>query len=259
MSAPSPTVIEMRGIVTRFGAQVVHDGIDLTVRRGEVLGLVGGSGSGKTTLLREMIGLQTPSAGEVHAFGEPVFSGRRTHHIQALRQRWGVLFQHGALFTALSVADNVALPLRELRVLDAALIQELVRLKLAMVGLKPEDGRRYPAELSGGMIKRVGLARALALDAELLLLDEPTSGLDPVASELFVDLIAELRSTLGLTVALVTHDLDTLVDLCDRIAVLADRKLIVIGTLDEVIACDHPFIQSYFHGHRGGRLLSKRQ
>ncbi|HBG29135.1 ABC transporter ATP-binding protein [Candidatus Macondimonas diazotrophica] len=256
MNTPPTAVIELRGIVTRFGRQVVHDGIDLRMQRGEVLGLVGGSGSGKTTLLREMIGLQRPSEGTVIAFGESLLDARGSH-AAALRQRWGVLFQHGALFTALTVADNIALPLRELRVLDEALIRELVRLKLAMVGLKPEDGRRYPAELSGGMIKRVGLARALALDAELLLLDEPTSGLDPVASELFVDLIAELRTTLGLTVALVTHDLDTLVDLCDRIAVLADRKLIVIGTLEEVVACDHPFIQSYFHGHRGGRLLDK--
>lgn len=258
MSSERLPVIEMRGIVTRFGRQVVHDGIDLELRRGEVLGLVGGSGSGKTTLLREMIGLQRPSSGEVRAFGESLRDARGQRHA-ALRQRWGVLFQHGALFTALSVADNIALPLRELRALDEPLIHALIRLKLAMVGLKPEDANRYPAELSGGMVKRVGLARALALDPELLLLDEPTSGLDPVASELFVDLIAELRSALGLTVALVTHDLDTLVDLCDRIAVLADRKLVAIGTLDEVVACDHPFIQAYFHGHRGGRIIKKRQ
>lgn len=258
MSRDSAPVIELCGIVTRFGSQLVHDGIDLTVRRGEVLGLVGGSGSGKTTLLRQMIGLQRPSAGRVIAFGEPLFDLRGSAAAK-LRQRWGVLFQYGALFTALTVAENVALPLRELRRLDEAMIRELVRLKLAMVGLKPEDGLRYPAELSGGMVKRVGLARALALDAELLLLDEPTSGLDPVASELFVDLIAELRGVLGLTVVLVTHDLDTLVDLCDRIAVLAERKLVVVGTLDEVVACDHPFIRSYFHGRRGGRLLDTRR
>lgn len=258
MSTEMPPVIEMHGIVTRFGGQTVHEGIDLELRRGEVLGLVGGSGSGKTTLLREMIGLQRPSSGEVRAFGESLRDARGQRHA-ALRERWGVLFQHGALFTALTVADNIALPLRELRVLDEPLIRELIRLKLAMVGLKPEDANRYPAELSGGMVKRVGLARALALDPELLLLDEPTSGLDPVASELFVDLIAELRSALGLTVALVTHDLDTLVDLCDRIAVLADRKLVAIGTLDEVVACEHPFIQAYFHGHRGGRIIKKRQ
>ncbi len=258
MSTEMPPVIEMHGIVTRFGGHTVHEGIDLDLRRGEVLGLVGGSGSGKTTLLREMIGLQRPSSGEVRAFGESLRDARGQRQA-ALRERWGVLFQHGALFTALTVADNIALPLRELRVLDEALIRELIQLKLAMVGLKAQDADRYPAELSGGMVKRVGLARALALDPELLLLDEPTSGLDPVASELFVDLIAELRSALGLTVALVTHDLDTLVDLCDRIAVLADRKLVAIGTLDEVVACDHPFIQAYFHGHRGGRIINKRQ
>lgn len=258
MNRDSAPVIELRGIVTRFGSQLVHDGIDLDVQRGEVLGLVGGSGSGKTTLLRQMIGLQRPSAGQVTAFGEPLFELRGSE-AAALRRRWGVLFQYGALFTALTVAENIAMPLRELRCLDEAMIRELVRLKLMMVGLKPEDGLRYPAELSGGMVKRVGLARALALDAELLLLDEPTSGLDPVASEQFVDLIAELRGMLDLTVVLVTHDLDTLLDLCDRIAVLADRTLVVVGTLDEVVACDHPFIRSYFHGRRGGRLLDTRR
>ncbi len=247
-------VVQMEGIHTRFGADVVHEGIDLKVRRGEILGLVGGSGSGKTTLLREMIGLLKPTSGRVILLDQPLYEGGDD---EELRDRYGVLFQHGALFSALSVYDNIAMPLRELKALREETISRLVHLKLDMVGLTIRDGLRQPAELSGGMIKRVGLARALALEPELLFLDEPTSGLDPVASEGFVDLIASLQRELGLTVVLVTHDLDILADLCDRIAVLAEHKLLVVGGLAQVMAVQHPFIEEYFKGKRGQRAFGK--
>lgn len=247
--------IRLSGIHTRLGEHDVHRGIDLEIQRGEILALVGGSGSGKTTLLREIIGLERPSRGHVEVFGEsPLHSDAR--QARRLYRRWGVLFQHGALFTALDVFDNIALPLRETGLRDESLIAYLVALKLAMVGLKPEDGARMPAELSGGMVKRVALARALSLEPELLLLDEPTSGLDPVASQRFVELIGALRRELGLTVVMVTHDLDMLVDVCDRIAVLADGLLVAVGRLEEVMAVEHPFIETYFHGVRGQRTLS---
>lgn len=248
-------VIALHGIETRFGDRIIHDRIDLQVARHEVLALVGGSGSGKTTLLREMIGLQRPAAGTVHIFGHPLPQTTGLELVQ-LRRRWGVLFQHGALFSALPVADNIAFPLRELRALRGPEIDRLVQRKLIQVGLRPEDGVLLPAELSGGMIKRVALARALALEPELLLLDEPTAGLDPAAGEQFVALIRRLRGELGLTVLLVTHDLDTLRDLCDRIAVLADRTIVALGSLADVIAVDHPFIRDYFLGTRGTRRVA---
>lgn len=250
-------IIELRGIVTRFGDRVIHDGVNLDVRRGEVLALVGGSGSGKTTLLREMIGLAQPAKGVVEVFGQSLhdLSDREE---SALRRRWGVLFQHGALFTALTVAENIAFPLRETAALPDWLIDRLVARKLRQVGLAPESATLLPASLSGGMIKRAGLARALALEPELLLLDEPTSGLDPVASEHFVSLIRQLRDDLGLTVVLVTHDLDTIRDLCDRIAVLADRSVVALGNLAEVSTVEHPFIQDYFLGTRGSRRVLDR-
>ena len=247
-------VINLRGIVTRFGDRLILDGIDLEVRRGEVLALVGGSGSGKTTLLRAMIGLQRPQAGEVAVFGRDMLAVRGAE-LAALRRRWGVLFQHGALFSALPVADNIAFPLRELKRLRRAEIDRLVLRKLMQVGLQAEDGALLPAELSGGMIKRAALARSLALEPELLLLDEPTAGLDPMASEQFVALIRRLRTDLGLTVVMVTHDLDTIRDLCDRIAVLAERRIVALGSLAEVTAIRHPFVRDYFLGTRGARRV----
>ena len=248
------SVVEVKGLFTRFGSTMVHQGIDLSVERGEILSLVGGSGSGKTTLLRQMLGLETPYKGEVRVLGEDLH-GRDPAVLQRLRNRWGVLFQEGALFSALTVFDNVALPLRELRTLDEDIIRDLVLMKLEMVGIGARNARKVPAKLSGGMVKRVALARALALEPELLFLDEPTAGLDPDRSESFVKLIEELRRELSLTVVMVTHDLDTLVALSSRIAVLFDGKLVVLGTLREVVRSRHPFIVNFFLGERGRRAL----
>ena len=243
-AAPGP-VIEMHGVSSRFGETVIHRDIDLVVPAGEILGLVGGSGSGKTTLLREMVGLLAPSAGSVRLFGQPV---RHPDPLlqQALRQRFGMLFQHGALFSALSVYDNIAFPLRELRCFDAATLRDLVLLKLAMVELEPQHGRLMPAELSGGMVKRVALARALALEPELLVLDEPTAGLDPDRSATFVRLIRTLQNELGFTVVMVTHDLDTLAGLATSVVALADQRIVAHGTPDEVLRVDHPFVRNFF-------------
>jgi phospholipid/cholesterol/gamma-HCH transport system ATP-binding protein len=247
-------VIEIRNLSTRFGAQVVHRDINLTVYRGEVLAIVGGSGSGKTTLLRQILGLEKPAGGEVHVFGERL-SSADTEKMVRLRRRWGVLFQQGALFSALNVYDNVALPLRELKTLDEALIRDLVCLKLALVGIESEHCSKMPAELSGGMVKRVSLARALAVEPELLFLDEPTAGLDPDRSEGLVQLISSLRHDLDLTVVMVTHDLDTLLALSDRVAVLYEQRLIAVGRIDEVVGSPHPFIKAFFRNERGMRAL----
>ena len=247
-------VIEVRGLWTVFGRTVVHRDIDLDVRRGEVLGLVGGSGSGKTTMLRQMLALERPYRGSVRVFGIDLH-GCSGPELESVRGRWGVLFQNGALFSALSVYDNIALALRELRALDEDLIHDLVFSKLEMVGIEAQHARKMPAQLSGGMIKRIGLARALALDPELLFLDEPTAGLDPDRSESFVALIQELRRELQLSVVMVTHDLDTLVALADRVAVLAEQRLLAVGALREVSALDHPFVCNFFRGERGRRAL----
>jgi phospholipid/cholesterol/gamma-HCH transport system ATP-binding protein len=247
-------VIQVERLWSRFGAMTVHRDISFDVHRGEVLGIVGGSGSGKTTMLRQMLGLERPAKGRVRILGQclaEIGSAERN----ALRTRSGVLFQQGALFSALSVFDNVALPLRELRVLSERVIRDLVILKLVLVGIDPVHAGKLPAELSGGMIKRVGLARALALEPELLFLDEPTAGLDPDRSEAIMKLILVLRQELSLTVVMVTHDLDSLLEVSDRIAVLADQRLVAIGPVAQVLESDHPFVRSLFHSERGRRVV----
>lgn len=247
-------VVSMQGISTRFGDVVVHRHIDLELHRGERLGLLGGSGSGKTVLMREMLGLQRPSAGHVEVFGQRI-DRIPASELQRLRNRCGVLFQQGALFSDLSVFDNVALPLREFSDLTEDIIAELVWMKIETVGLNPEDALLKPAELSGGMIKRTGLARALALEPELLFLDEPTSGLDPVSSERFVDLLQSLHRDLGFSMVMITHDLHTLRDLCDTVAVLADGELVAKGSLNQVRHSDHPFVGDMLRGRRAERVL----
>jgi len=242
-------VISIRNLSTVFGTHVVHDGIDLDVYRGEVLALVGGSGSGKTTLLQEMIMLQEPAAGSVKLFGTDVV-GISVAAAQQLRRRFGVLFQQGALFSGLTVLENVGVPLREHTRLDDAMIDDLARLKIAQAGLEPAAAGLYPGELSGGMIKRAALARAMALDPELLFLDEPTSGLDPVSAGAFDELILKLKDLLGLTVLMVTHDLDTLWEVADRVAVLGDGKLQGVDSMQALSASERPRVREYFEGPR---------
>jgi phospholipid/cholesterol/gamma-HCH transport system ATP-binding protein len=248
-------VVEVKGLWTVYGDLVVHRDLDLAVTPGEVVSLVGGSGSGKTTLLRQMLGLERPYRGSIHVFGVPIHSCD-ADLFKKIRRRWGVLFQHGALYSALSVLDNIALPLRELHAFDEDFIRDIVMLKLDAVGIDKRHASTMPADLSGGMVKRVALARALVLEPELVFLDEPTAGLDPDRSEAFVKLIRDLHAKLNFTVVMATHDLDTLVSVSDRIAVLADQKVITCGPLNEVVQVDHPFIQNFFLGERGLRALS---
>ncbi len=255
-SADPAPIIALRGVHTRFGAAVVHRGIDLEVFAGQIVGLVGGSGSGKTTLLREIVGLLRPSEGSVRLFGHSVFAADPVVR-RDIRRRFGMLFQQGALFSALSVFDNIAFPLRELRALDERMIGDLVYLKLGMVELEPRHAQLMPAELSGGMVKRVALARALALEPELLVLDEPTAGLDPDLADNFVRLIRMLQQQLGFTVVMVTHDLETLAGLASRVAVLADQRIIACGSPSEVIAVDHPFIRSFFASEHATTVMQK--
>lgn len=240
-------VIQVRGLVNRFGEQVVHDGLDLDVRRGEILSVVGGSGTGKSVLLRSIVGLNRPAAGSVRVFDEDLPAAQRS----ALERRFGVLFQKGALFSSLTVAENVALPLIEHAHLARADAEALAAVKIALAGLPANAARKYPADLSGGMVKRAALARALALDPDILFLDEPTAGLDPIGAAAFDRLILTLRDALGLTVFLVTHDLDSIYAMTDRVAVLAGKRVLVNDTLAAVSAFDDAWIRDYFHGPRG--------
>ena len=245
-------VISMRQVSTHFGSHVVHKHIDLDVQRAEIFALVGGSGSGKSTLLREMMLLHRPSAGSVHVLGAELAT-LSDDDARALRRRWGVMFQHGGLFGALTVKENVGLPLREHTALDSALIDHIADAKLAMTGLAPEVGALYPAALSGGMMKRASMARALALDPELLFLDEPTAGLDPVSAGGVDQLVLTLRDLFGLTIVMVTHDLDLLWQVADRVAVLAHGKVKSQGTMAELSVVDDPAVKPYFEGPRGAR------
>jgi phospholipid/cholesterol/gamma-HCH transport system ATP-binding protein len=242
-------IIRIRGLKTQFGAQVIHENLDLDVRRGEILGIVGGSGTGKSVLLRTIVGLNRPVAGSIEIFGEDTAKLSLAER-RLLEQRWGVLFQDGALFSSLSVAQNIEVPLKEHLSLPKHLMDEIARLKISMVGLAADAGPKLPSELSGGMRKRAGLARALSLEPELLFLDEPTAGLDPIGAAAFDQLIRRLQQTLGLTVFLVTHDLDTLHAVCDRIAVLAEKRVLVIGSMEEMLKQKHLWIHEYFHGPR---------
>lgn len=250
--------IRVRGLKNVFGEHVVHEGLDLEVRKGEIIGVVGGSGTGKSVLMRSIIGLQVPAEGEIEVLGSSITDARDDEDID-IRSRWGVLFQGGALFSTLTVAENVEVPLREFYPeIDDDLRHEIARYKVLLSGLPANATGKYPSELSGGMKKRAGLARALALDPELLFLDEPTAGLDPIGAAAFDQLILGLQQTLDLTVFLITHDLDTLYEICDRVAVLADRKVIACGTIEELLALDHPWIQEYFNGPRGRAAQSAK-
>ncbi len=249
-----PPVVEIRKLWTRFGRTVVHQDLNLDIYAGEILTIVGGSGTGKTVLLRQMLGLERPSEGCVKVFGEDI-SQAEPEQLQHMRNHWGMLFQQGALYSALSVFDNIAFPMRELRSLPEDVIRDAVLLKMDMVGLGPEHANKMPSDLSGGMVKRAALARALALEPRLLFLDEPTAGLDPDLSDAFVSLIQTLHSELKLTVVMVTHDLDTLFALSSRIAVLAEKHVLAVGPACDVLRVQHPFIKHFFLGPRGQRAL----
>ncbi len=241
-------VVSLRGIVNRFGRQVVHDGLDVDIRAGEVFGIVGGSGSGKSVLLRTMLGLQKPVSGSVRIEGQEV-SAQSERELLAVKRRYGVMFQRGALFSSLSVAQNVELPIVEHFRIGPTLLRELALLRIRMVGLTEDAATKFPSQLSGGMTKRAALARALALDPAILFLDEPTSGLDPISAADFDQLVLELQQGLALTVVMITHDLDTIFRVCNRVGVIVDGRMIS-GTLDEIVRHDHPWIRDYFHGER---------
>ncbi len=250
----SNLIIRVRDLHVGFGPHMVLNGLDLDVKAGEVMGFVGGSGQGKSVLTRTILGLLKKTSGEIDVFGENLDSLSPEEH-RVLERRWGVLFQSGALFSALTVKQNIQAPMREYLALSQGTMDELAMLKLRLVGLPPDAADKVPSELSGGMVKRAALARALALDPELLFLDEPTSGLDPIGAADFDDLISTLQKTLGLTVFMVTHDLDSLYSICDTIAALADGKVIASGPLSTLLASDHPWLRSYFHGKRARTIV----
>jgi phospholipid/cholesterol/gamma-HCH transport system ATP-binding protein len=259
MHGPRPAfgpVVEVRGVATRFGAAVVHECVDLAVSDGEVFALVGASGSGKSTLLREIILLQRPAAGSIRVFGQEIV-GMTDEDALPLRRRWGVMFERGALFSALTVAENVGMVLAEHTDLPARLIREMAAVKIALTGLPADAGPKYPSELSGGMRKRASLARALALDPELLFLDEPTAGLDPLSASGIDELVRSLRDGLGLTIMMVTHDLDLLWRAADRVAVLGRGNIVGAGTMNELARSDDPLVRQYFHGPRGRAALEQ--
>lgn len=251
-------IIEVRDLDNRFGDQIVHEGLSLDVRKGEIIGIVGGSGTGKSVLLRSIVGLQRPVGGAIRVFGQDL-SQLADEERRLQERRWGVLFQDGALFSSLTVAQNVQVAFREHLHMNAALMGELAMLKVGMVGLGEDVYSKYPSELSGGMRKRAGLARAIALDPEILFLDEPTAGLDPIGAAAFDALIKRLQNTLGLTVFLVTHDLDTLHATCDRVAVLAERRVILIGSMDDMMQSEHPWVKEYFRGPRARAALAAKE
>jgi len=254
--AEDDIAIRVRGLRNSFGPHVVHDNLNLDVRKGEILGVVGGSGTGKSVLMRAIIGLQAPTAGEISVFGESMIDRDDAETLE-IRKRWGVLFQGGALFSTLTVAENIEVPIREFYPqIGEELRDEIATYKIRMTGLPANAGPKFPAELSGGMKKRAGLARALAIDPDLVFLDEPTAGLDPIGAASFDEQTRQLQQTLGLTIFLITHDLDTLYTICDRVAVIADKHVIAVGTIDELLATEHPWIQEYFNGPRGRAALS---
>lgn len=246
----SSAIIEINQLYTQFGNLTIHEALELNIQRGEIIALIGGSGTGKTTLLREIILLEKPKSGSIRVFGEEILSLGETQAIW-LRRRCGVMFQHGALFSSLTVAENIAVPLKEHTTLSPRMIDEVVAYKIAIVGLPAHAGANYPSQLSGGMVKRAALARALALDPEILFLDEPTAGLDPIGAGALDELILQLQKLLGLTIVMVTHDLDSLWKVTDRIAVLADKKVIAAQPIHELVHLNHPWLQTYFHGARG--------
>lgn len=250
-------VISLTDLRTQFGDFIVHDELELNVRKGEILGVVGGSGTGKSVLLRAIVGLKPPSKGLVKVFDQSFYDANEAERI-AIEKRWGILFQGGALFSSMTVAQNVMAPIREHLEISESFAQDIAAMKISMSGLPPEAGAKFPSELSGGMKKRAGLARALALDPEIVFLDEPTAGLDPIGAAKFDELIVNLRNSLGLTVFMVTHDLDTLHATCDRVAVLAEKRVIEIGPLDQVRRSPHPWIQEYFSGPRGRAALTHK-